>query len=74
MIRFFRTRVTTGEFTPIGVEGSVSLAKSDLSGISIFPNGLDFDCVYGVKLTVAFLEINYKDCKAFKGYEYEDEV
>jgi hypothetical protein len=74
LIRFFRTRISTDEYAPIGVEGSVFLAASAISGIPIFPDGLNFPCVSGVKLDVAFLQNVFKNCSDFKGYEYEDEV
>ena len=72
MIRFFRTRITTGQFEPVGVTGHVYLAESSVSGIDIFPQGLDFRGVNGVKLDTAFLENNYKNCSDLKGYTYQN--
>ena len=70
MIRFFHTRITSGKYQPIGLSGSVSLAPSVKSNLGIFPEGLHFEDVKGVKLDVAFLENNYRDCRDLKGYQY----
>ena len=66
MIRLFHTNLTR----PVGISGSVSLAPAAKSGITIFPHGLKYRSVKGVRLDVAFIENNYRDCGDFKGYEY----
>lgn len=71
---FFGTSVSLEEFTPIDVTGSVSLANSALSDITIFPNGLNFPFVDGIKLAVAFLERDYIDCRTLRGFEYEEQL
>ena len=73
-MNFFRTPVSLGEFTKIDVTGSVSLANSALSNTTIFPDGLNFSFVDGIKLAVAFLEKIYIDCRTLKGFEYEDQL
>lgn len=70
-MHFFRTRISLGEFTPVNVKGSVTLANSALSKLSIFPDGLNFESVGGVKLAVALLENYFVDCSLLKGFEYE---
>lgn len=69
-MHFFRTKVSLTDFTPVNINGSVSLANSALSNISIFPDGLKMGSVYGIKLAVAFLEYDYLDCQLLKGFEY----
>ena len=70
MIRFFHTNITAGPFQPVGISGSVSLAPAARSGVTFFPRGANFWDVKGVKLDVAFIENNYKDCNSLKGYQY----
>ena len=70
MIRFFNTNITAGRFRPIGVSGSVSLAPAAKSGVTFFPSGLKFWNAKGVKLDVAFIENNYRNCNDLKGYQY----
>ena len=70
MIRFFHTNITAGPFQPVGISGSVSLAPAARSGVTFFPRGANFWDVKGVKLDVAFIENNYRDCNSLKGYQY----
>lgn len=71
-MNLFLTPISLGEFTPVNVRGSVSLANSSLSGISIFPDGLDFESVDGIKMAVAFIGDIFTECNAYKGYTYEN--
>ena len=70
-IRFFKTRITQGEFRPVGVTGKISLAKAAVSGVSIFPKGLHVNKVKGARMDVAFIENNYLNCEDLKGYQYQ---
>lgn len=70
MIRFFHTPITTSPFPPLGISGSVSLAPFSKSGVTIFPHGFKFQNVKGIKLDVAFLENNYRDCRSLQGFQY----
>lgn len=69
-IRFYHTNVTTGKYAPQGVSASISIAPSPKSGLSFFPHGAEFVGAKGVKVTQAFLELNYLDCKDLKGSTY----
>lgn len=71
LMTLFFTEVSEGEFAPRTVRGSVSLADSTLSGISVFPDGLDFEGVDGIKTALAFISTGIANCSEFKGYEYE---
>ena len=53
-VRFYHTNLTTGKYAPQGVSASIS----------------KFVGVKGVKVTQAFLELNYLDCKDLKGINY----
>lgn len=70
MVPFFHTNITAGLFQPVGISGSVSLAPAARSGVTFFPRGANFWDVKGVKLDVAFIENNYRDCNSLKGYQY----
>lgn len=76
MIRFFHTNITVGQYRPIGISGSVHFARfagpgiNASFGVPFFPEGAEFEDVKGVKLDVAFLENNYRDCESLKGYQY----
>ena len=69
-IRFYHTNVTTGKYAPQGVSAGVSIAPSAESGLSFFRDGANFVGAKGVKVTQAFLELNYLDCKDLKGLSY----
>jgi len=61
-ITLFNTTLSTGQNAPIGVQGSVSIAKPYLD-----PNRDNFfDNVFGVKVDIAFIENNYLDCNTLK--------
>lgn len=70
MIRVFNTNITAGRSQPAGVSGSVSLAPAAKSGVTFFPHGAKFWNVKGVRLDVAFIENNYRNCSSLKGYQY----
>ena len=70
MIRLFNTNITASRpFHPVGISGSVSLAPAAKSGVDLFPRGVRFWNVRGVKLDVAFIENNYRDCAGLEGFE-----
>ena len=52
------------------MSASILIAPSPKSGLSFFPNGKEFVGAKGVKVTQAFLELNYLDCKDLKGLSY----
>lgn len=70
MIRFFHTKITAGPVQPSGISGSVSLAPVAKSGVTFFPHGAKFKDVKGVKMDVAFIENNYRNCASLEGYQY----
>ncbi|KAG8527127.1 uncharacterized protein KY384_008556 [Bacidia gigantensis] len=71
MIRFFNTSITQGRFSPKGVKGDVELVPAKMSGIDIFPDGLDLKGVKGARFDTAFIENNYRRCEDLKGYKYQ---
>jgi len=58
----FNTTLSTGKNAPVGVHGSVSIAKPYLDP----SRDTFFDHVFGVKVDIAFIENNYLDCDTLK--------
>ncbi|MCJ1440942.1 MAG: hypothetical protein MMC23_001428 [Stictis urceolatum] len=61
-ISLFNSTATTGKNAPVPVKGSVTLKKPLLQYEQTFAD------VYGLKLTLAFIENNYLPCPKLQGY------
>ncbi|KAK4173811.1 hypothetical protein QBC36DRAFT_193773 [Triangularia setosa] len=65
MIRLFNTTMSTGEYAPRAVRGSVK-AKTN----ALFKGAeKEWTEIYGVQVATPFIENNYLDCKTMRGYE-----
>ncbi|KAF9735971.1 hypothetical protein PMIN06_002513 [Paraphaeosphaeria minitans] len=61
-ITLFNTTVTTGEYAPVPVEGTLAVRPP------LYPNDEMFEYVYGFQMANAFVERNGVVCGSLKGY------
>jgi hypothetical protein len=63
MIRLFNSTMTRGQFAPPAVRGTVRARAWP------FDQRREWTEVYGVQVATPFIENNYLDCRALRGYE-----
>ena len=60
--RIFNTSVTAAPYEPVAVKGDVKIQDP------LFPGGMNWSGVFGVRVDTAFIERNFVPCANFKGY------
>ncbi|KAL2132840.1 hypothetical protein VTI74DRAFT_3239 [Chaetomium olivicolor] len=62
MIRLFNTTMSVGDHAPVPVRGTINARVFPFEGEKAWVN------VYGVQVATPFIENNYLDCRAMRGY------
>lgn len=63
MIRLFNSSMSRGAYEPVFVKGRVTANLAPLEG------KVEWDGVYGVQVATPFIENNYLDCRAMRGWQ-----